>query len=227
MYVSDRLERHAPEPVPPHFTRQELRTTARRTFRAREQIMDGAAPVPGALWVLSGILCRYTLTPDGRRQFTALLLPGDLIGFESILNLRCADHALALSGSVCQPVTAADLSRSDIRQRVWETLERQTLAASDWTLNIGMRPGLQRLAYFLYETSMRMRELGMGEGIRYPLPLTQVELADFLALTPVHVNRCLASLRNSGVATFRGGTVEIPSSAALRRVAHSEAELRT
>lgn len=225
MYVNEQSERRAREPASSLTARQEWRTVERHTFRARELITNGVSAGPGPHVILSGILCRYTLTPDGRRQFTALLLPGDLIGFESVVNLRCADSTIALTASVCQPVASADLTEPDTLRQVWEAIERQTLAASDWTLNIGMRPALQRLAYFFHDTSTRMRALGIGTGIRYPLPLTQMELGDFLALTPVHVNRCLANLRYNGVATFRSGRLEIPSVPKLWRVAQFEAEL--
>ncbi|MBS0419442.1 MAG: Crp/Fnr family transcriptional regulator [Proteobacteria bacterium] len=226
MYISDQLGQRARETPFPPTARQEQRVTGRHTFRAREQIANSVGAGAGAHIVLSGMLSRYTLTPDGRRQFTALLLPGDVIGFESVLNLKCADSTIALTDSVCKPLTSTDLAESDTWMQVWDAIERQTLAASDWTLNIGTRPALQRLAYFFHDTLTRMRALGVvGAGTRCQLPLTQMELADFLALTPVHINRCLSVLRCNGIATFRSGSLYVPNLQELWRVAQFEAEM--
>lgn len=202
---------------------QDLRPAGRRVFSAREQVTISVAGRAETHLVISGILCRYTLTPDGRRQFTALLLPGDLVGFESLLNLRCVDNTIALTSSVCQQVLQSDLTR----EKWWEAIERQTLAASEWIANVGTRPALARMAFFFHETLTRLQTLGISDGWRCQLPLAQVELADFLALTPVHINRCLATLRRTGVATFRSGRLEVANLQELRRIAQFESELRT
>jgi len=38
--------------------------------------------------------------------------------------------------------------------------------------------------------------------------LTQYHIADALGMSPVHVNRVLTKLRNSGLVTFRNGRVK-------------------
>jgi CRP-like cAMP-binding protein len=164
------------------------------------------------------MLARYSLTPDGRRQFTALLLPGDVVGLEALFNLRIPDNAVALSATIIQPLSPADLQHPGTRQMLWDALERQTDRAGDWMLNLGGRPAAARLAYFFHDTLTRMRALGIGSGEHHQLPLTQVELADFLALTPVHVNRCLAILRASGLAVFYRGRLQVPDPVRLSRI---------
>jgi len=196
--------------------------TAERVFSAHELIASRAHERPATRIISSGIACRFTSTPDGRRQFTELLLPGDVVGLECILNLPCADNVIALTTTACRTFVRADLNDPGCRQILREASERQLLVASEWILNLGTRPALQRLAYFFLETLNRMRALGIGNGSRYELPLTQVELADFLALTPVHINRCLGMLRGRGVCTFRGGRLAVHDLEKLRQHAHND-----
>ena len=194
----------------------------RRMISARERMIVRAAERSESHIVISGMLARYSLTPDGRRQFTALLLPGDVVGLEALFNLRIPDNAVALSATIIQPLSPADLQHPGTRQMLWDALERQTDRAGDWMLNLGGRPAAARLAYFFHDTLTRMRALGIGSGEHHQLPLTQVELADFLALTPVHVNRCLAILRASGLAVFYRGRLQVPDPVRLARFADSD-----
>ena len=215
-------------PVPPCSEQQDVRYTGRapcRMFSIREQVITRGTERSETHIVISGMLARYGLTPDGRRQFNALLLPGDVIGLEALFNLRIADSAIALTATVAQPVAPLDLQQTALRQMLWEALERQTVLAGEWMLNLGARPALQRLAFFFHETMTRMQALGIGDAGHQQLPLTQVELADFLALTPVHVNRCLSLLRITGLATFYRGRLMVADPAKLAHFADSEAVL--
>jgi len=200
---------------------QQVRRPQRR-FRPRERVIGFERFETHR--VIEGMLCRYTLTPDGRRQFNALLLPGDVVGLECVFNLRCADIVLALTPAVCQTLSPTELFEWPQSQVIREALERQTLLAGHWMSNLGARQAPQRLAYFLHETLTRMHTVGHGASVCHHLPLTQVELADFLALTPVHVNRCLAFLKSAGLATFHRGRLQVRDPEALARFADSEAD---
>ena len=56
---------------------------------------------------------------------------------------------------------------------------------------------------------IRLQLIGLSEGGRFALPLTQVDLADASGLTSVHVNRMLKQLRDQEMVTFRNGIVDI------------------
>jgi CRP-like cAMP-binding protein len=228
MNLFEQTAMHTSTPVSPCPDQQDRRRTARvprRMFSVREQVVLRGAERFETHIVISGMLGRYSLTSDGQRQFTGLLLPGDVIGLEALFNLRIPDNAVARCATVAQPVSPADLEEPALRQLLWEALERQTALAGEWMLNLGARPALQRLAYFFHETMTRMRALGIGHRGHQQLPLTQVELADFLALTPVHVNRCLGILRASGLATFYRGRLLVSDPARLARFAAAKEAL--
>ena len=66
--------------------------------------------------------------------------------------------------------------------------------------------------------------IGLSDGSRFALPLTQTDLADASGLTAVHVNRMLKRLRDDDLLTFRGGEVTIHDWDRLQRVAEFSAD---
>ncbi|MDP9415732.1 MAG: Crp/Fnr family transcriptional regulator [Pseudomonadota bacterium] len=79
----------------------------------------------------------------------------------------------------------------------------------EWMLSLGRRPANSRLAHLMCELKVRLETAELTEGLSYELPLTQTELAEILGLTPVHINRTLKELRETGVVTIRNRMVEI------------------
>jgi hypothetical protein len=71
----------------------------------------------------------------------------------------------------------------------------------EWVLNVGRRNARTRIAHLLCELALRMEGAGLGGHINYELPITQEQLADAVALTPVHVNRTLMKLQQEGLIT--------------------------
>jgi len=55
----------------------------------------------------------------------------------------------------------------------------------------------------------RLRAVGLSDGGRFALALTQADLAEICGLTTVHVNRVMRQLREAGLCVFRSALVEI------------------
>jgi CRP-like cAMP-binding protein len=112
--------------------------------------------------------------------------------------------------------------RSLIRARpnVAEALWRETLIDAaifrEWIVNVGSRPAEERAAHLILEVAKRLAAIGRG-GDEFELPLTQEEFGEALGVTPIHVNRVLKTLRDSGLVTFRRQTVQIHDKARLEK----------
>ena len=57
----------------------------------------------------------------------------------------------------------------------------------------------------LREAFIRLRAVGLTQAADCPLPVTQMDLADALGLSNVHVNRILQELRGAGLIRLRVG----------------------
>ncbi|QQR39609.1 Crp/Fnr family transcriptional regulator [Devosia rhizoryzae] len=165
--------------------------------------------------LLSGWICHFRLLTNGRRQITAMVVPGDFVDFGF------------LSGTVAtaQCVTTAHSQLGRIRTRTFTELAAQfpailrasqRAAATDAAIgreriiSLGVRTATERLASILCELWYRLSAVGLtsAEG-SYDLPMTQAELGAAVGLSTVHVNRTLQVLRRTGAISLQSGKVWI------------------
>ena len=194
-------------------------------FPAREDLLVPGQQSPYLLLLLEGMACRHSLLPNGHRQITAMLMPGDIVGFDAIAGWRCPDTTTALTSVQCLriPVAAVRTSiegRSALSQALRGVQELQQAIGREWIVNVGSRLARNRVAHFFCEMIRRARVLGLCPGTLCPLPLSQIELADVTALTPVHVNRVLAGLKLDTGTSLNKGVLYVPDPAALENLTH-------
>ena len=89
----------------------------------------------------------------------------------------------------------------------------------EWTLSLGRRTAIARMANFFCEMFVRLGIVGLTRGNSYEFPLTQAELGETLGLTSVHVNRTLQELRKMNVIEVEGRSVNILDFDRLKAVA--------
>lgn len=180
------------------------RRVAAHNYFARE----GDRPSEACL-IMEGFVFRSKLTPDGARQIFSIDVPGGIPDLQS-LYLHVMDHDLTTLSDCTLGFIQHDALRELIRRRpnVAAALWRETLIDGaifrEWVVNVGCRPALPRMAHLLAEIYARLEQVGQAANGLFELPITQVDLADCLGLSIVHVNRTLQQLRHEGlVATER------------------------
>jgi CRP-like cAMP-binding protein len=163
-------------------------------------IAEGMSP-RSVFVIKEGMAIRYRNLPDGGRQIMTFLIPGDLCDAHVFL-LRTMDHSLA----TITPVRIAPLPRQEVldifarRPRIsaalwWSSLQEESMLR-ERIVSLGRRDARGRIAYLLCEMLWRHAAVGLSDGDGFRLPLTQLEIADTLGLTPVHVNRILKEFRH-------------------------------
>jgi len=206
------------------------RVAIRRISRIRREIepradliREGDTPRVVHL-VLAGWGCRYKTLPDGRRQVVSFLLPGDFCNLNMYL-LTQMDHSV---GAITR-LAVAEIGRDQIEALTagspriaaalwWHELE-QAAIQREWTLNVGQRSALERVAHLFVELFLRLRAVGLVDGDACAFPLTQCDVADAIGLSAVHVNRTIQELRRTRLIVLRGRVLTIPDLAALKRAA--------
>jgi CRP-like cAMP-binding protein len=197
---------------------------ATRLYRPREELAREGETALSVGLLVSGFAFRSRVLPDGRRQILSYLIPGDLCDARQLL-LPAATHTVStLTAATVVPFAREEMLRQIERfPRIahalcWMTLIEEAIAR-EWLVNIGQRTALERLAHLLCEIFIRMHAVGMTDRGRCELPLTQVELADSVALSTVHVNRTLQELRRRGLVSLSSGMLEIHDFDALQALA--------
>ena len=174
--------------------------------------------------ILEGWACRYKQLEDGRRQIIALFVPGDMCD-PCVFLLDEMSHALATMTSV----TLARIAEKDmleimhaspsLTRAFWLEMMVSAEVQREWTVNIGRRTAVERMAHLFCELLLRMRAVGLSNGSECDLPITQADLGDVLGLSSVHVNRTLQEIRAMKLVELRGKRLVVQDENALQALA--------
>jgi CRP-like cAMP-binding protein len=176
-------------------------------------------PADGRLFCI-----RAKTTSEGRRQILAIHISGEIPDLQS-LHLHVLDHDLVTFTKCTLGFISHGALRDLTRRRpnVTAALWRDTLVGAaifrEWILNVGQRPGLNRLAHIVMELRERLRVIEKVTGPEFDLPLTQEQLGEAMGITSIHVNRIIKQLQNSGVLKFQRGRITIIDEAKFREAA--------
>ncbi|MGE8134435.1 Crp/Fnr family transcriptional regulator [Novosphingobium subterraneum] len=152
--------------------------------------------------IREGWACRYDILADGRRQITDLYLPGDYCEPQWLITRKASAPIMALTRLSADPVSIDLLYRQDqegVRQvlsGIVRNLERQT----QWLVRLGRKNATERILELLADLHER---LGASDQPTL-ISLSQIEIADVVGLTPVHVNRILHRLAEKGLVVQQG-----------------------
>lgn len=172
--------------------------------------------------VIEGFQCRYKMLADGERQIMSFHVPGDVPDLQSVF-LSTMDHSLGTLTPNRVAFIPHEPLRDLIRQQpgIAERLWRETLIDAsvfrEWIANVGSRDAYTRIAHIICELFVRLRAVGLANGMKFDFPITQTEIADATGLSTVHVNRSIQQLRADGLITLERGMCHIPDFDALKQ----------
>ena len=185
-----------------------------KAIPANTDLVRQGEPLSKAVILRDGWAIRYRTLNDGRRQIMNFLLPGDMFDLCAFL-LTASDHSV---GTIT-PCTVHFVPASGIIElfrrwprlgaAMWKSALQEEATLRERILSLGRRSAQERVAHLLYELWVRLSVIGLRNGDSFDLPLTQVELADALGLTPVHISRTLRRLRQLRLIEMRRREVTI------------------
>ncbi len=147
--------------------------------------------------VTGGALRAVRLLPDGRRYITSFLLAGDYFGFTQ-------DHSYSQTVEALGDATLIRYTRAEFEalldsdpragRRFFSLMCEELSAVQDRLLLLGRKSAVERLATFLLTLAKRcVPAPGQSE---VSLPMSRIDIADYLGLTVETVSRVLGQLRS-------------------------------
>ena len=191
---------------------------------AKQVILKRDVPLDRSVLLLEGMMCRYKDLRNGKRQISALHVPGDFLDLHG-LTLKRLDHDVMSLGASQVAYAAHDRLRQitedfpHLTRLLWFSTNLDAAIHREWELSLGQRAGVSRAAHLLCELYHRLDLVGEVHDNGYAFPVNQTELGECLGLTPVHTNRVLKELRQRGLASFRNGQVQIQDLRQLEELA--------
>ena len=143
----------------------------------------------------SGTLKSYTLSENGEEQITAFHLPGDLIGFDAIMNMKHVGFAQALeTAMICEiPFDILD----DLAGKMPKIRHQISKMSAE-----------EKLAAFLHNLSQRYAARGFSAR-EFRLTMTRGDIGNYLGLTIETISRLLGRFQKSGMITVQGKYITI------------------
>lgn len=192
------------------------------TLPPRAVMTHAGALLDHSALLIDGLMVRHVTGGGGNRQMVSLQVPGDFVDLHALPLGRLDHDVLTLDACRVALFPHAALRRlmaesEEDARAMWALTMIDASIHRHWTFRMGSLRAMAGLANFLCETALRLDLCGRGDGERYPIPLTQPELADVCGMSVVHIGRVLRDLREAGMCTLREGVLTIRDRAALEK----------
>ena len=193
-------------------------------FGADKVVIRAGEALNQSLILLRGWAARAKDLPSGQRQFAELHVPGDFADLHSFTLKRLDHDVVTITPCVFaivphEPLKEITEGFPHLTRVYWFATNLDAAIHREWALSLGRRSAISRMAHLFCELLVRLEVVGLTSGDSYDFPLTQVELAECLGLTSVHVNRTLQEMRKMGLVEVENRRIDILDLEALKGVA--------
>ena len=184
--------------------------STKKRLESGAEVVGDAETVDGYANILSGVVKLIKGLPDGREQIVGLQFAPDFLGrpfqSESAVCAQAATNVVLCSF----PKTAVEALIKESPQLEHGLLKqalRELDEARNWMLTLGRKNALERVASYLLLIANYIDPAvkAQPDVIEFNLPMSRLEIADFLGLTIETVSRQLTKLRVDGVIQVRRG----------------------
>lgn len=198
---------------------------ASRKLETGEMLVEEGAPKLKVFSLTSGLLRLFTLLPDGRRQISGFLYPGDYLGLADDESYSQTAEAVVPSTLCCFAVNEMDELMDQypaLKDRLYVMTREALRQSRDNQLVLGRLAPVEKLASFLLVLSAQAERVGHPANPVH-LSMNRTDIADYLGLTIETVSRCFTKLRTQGLIHLPdANTVNILSHRSLSAVAGTE-----
>jgi len=192
---------------------------------AQQTVFREGDPAEHVYTLMSGTVKLSKLLLDGRRQIIGFLFPGDFFGFglDGVYGYTAeavTDVALCRFAENRLMRLAEDMP--ELGRRLTDRLVSELAFAQEQMLLLGRMTAREKVARFLLSLSRRAERRG-EPATPIAVPMSRLDIADYLGLTIETVSRTLTALKREGlVALPSGHMVALRDVAALRRIAEGQ-----
>lgn len=167
-----------------------------------QSIFHEGDPVNRLFMLVSGTLKIYALLADGRRQVTGFMFPGDLLGIS--VEEEYAFTAEALSDGELwwfarKAFDAFVDQNPDVERELYRLAVHELAAAQRQMVLLGRKSAAERLASFFLMLLERSERVSGRSEEGFDLPMSRLDIADYLGLTKETVSRMTGRLRDRGL----------------------------
>lgn len=191
-----------------------------RPLRKGESIYHAGERFSGIFALKSGAAKLVHTDHFGNESIIAVLLPGELLGFDGLASGRYLCSLIVLEASrYCELPSHRIEQISQRMPSLYQVLLQRTGEQFDQSIEkiaISQRPADERLAAFLLDLAKRYGARGFSSE-QFQLSLTRQEIGNHLGLALETVSRALGKFEAAGMIGVRGKQIHILDAELLRR----------
>lgn len=175
--------------------------STQQKFKAGQLLFAECEDANTVYTIVSGDVRLSRMLDDGRRQITGFKSKGDFIGLST--NGLYTSNAEAINDvAVCQ-ISARTLEHSleefsALQSQLMGMMQREVIELQNHMVVLGRKTPIEKIAHFIVERAKFSMPNAMTEAeetVELSLPMTRVDIADFLGLTIETVSRTFTKLR--------------------------------
>nr|NUR37335.1 helix-turn-helix domain-containing protein [Sphingomonas sp.] len=184
-------------------------------------------PATRVFTLTSGTLKLYKLLPDGRRQVTGFMHPGDFLGMSSDDEHAFSAEALEDAQLCWFPRNRFDdfvEEHGSMERELYRMAAHELAAAQQQMVLLGRKTASERLASFLLVLAKHAGQVPGRSFNIIRLPMSRSDIADYLGLTKETVSRIFSSFRRDRLIRLNAvNEMEIINYAGLEQIAECAA----
>jgi len=176
--------------------------SSRRTVEPGTELVSESTQTKNYANIISGVVKLSKMMADGRQQIVGLQFAPDFLG-------RPFRAENGVSAETATEVKVCSFSKTVIERMIKDTPElehkllEQTLdeldEARDWMLTLGRKTAGEKVASFVLLIATHAFPDNEADSAVFDLPMSRIDIADFLGLTMETVSRQLTKLRKDDV----------------------------
>ena len=171
---------------------------------AGQPLFHEGDPAMSVFTLTSGAIKLYKLLPDGRRQVTGFMQPGDFLGISVDDEHAFTAEALEHSQLCSFPRSRFDNfveENVEVERELYRLAAHELAAAQQQMVLLGRKTATERVASFLLMLAGRCSWKFEGDII---LPMSRADIADYLGLRIETVSREITGLKTSRIIRLTG-----------------------
>jgi len=195
-----------------------------RPLHAGDHLYRTGDPFRSIYAVRSGSIKTYLVDEDGIEQVTGFYLPGEVLGFDGIGTQKHVCNMLALeTSSVCEipfeRLEELSLQIPTLQHHMFQLMSKQIESDHQMMLTLSKKNAEGRIATLLLSLSRRYARRNLSASAMR-LPMSRMDMGNFLGLTIETVSRTLSRLHKEDVIGVDGREIVLKNHQRLDELCH-------
>jgi len=203
--------------------RQSLRT-GQYTLAANDYLFMEGDEHHTSYTLKQGWAICYKQLKDGRRQIVHIALPGDFLGYKTDPDAPIDYSVKAVSECMLCSFSEKNINQllvtdADLIHRLIAIQTKQNQVCRVQLSYVGQSQAKNKVAFFLLDLVTRLKRRGVDIEANVHLPLSRIDIADAIGVTPVHLGRVSVELSQQGIVECRYNILRVKDLDALKNLA--------